>query len=51
VKLQHIESTSTGISTEILYSAIQQVGRLHPAAPFAPWHVAVRCLCDHGALE
>jgi hypothetical protein len=25
VKLQHIESTSTGISTEILYSAIQQV--------------------------
>ncbi|KAF6265699.1 exocyst complex component Sec5-domain-containing protein [Scenedesmus sp. NREL 46B-D3] len=25
VKLQHIESTSTGISTEVLYSAIQQV--------------------------
>jgi hypothetical protein len=28
VKLQHIESTSTGISTEILYSAIQQVRRV-----------------------
>jgi hypothetical protein len=28
VKLQHIESTSTGISTEILYSAIQQVRQM-----------------------
>lgn len=26
VKLQHIESTKTGISTEILFNAIQEVG-------------------------
>jgi hypothetical protein len=43
VKLQHIESTSTGISTEILYSAIQQVRRM--LVWLAQEQTLYRCIC------